>query len=401
NQSGGRAAGRVIRLQTAPERSIFPVANPRAPSMQPSEQLLANISSDISAVLAEVAAPEPQVVVDSAESPAAPASDETLIAAAPARSPVPLARPEDEALLAEADSIEEDLIVARAVGFSTIDPQEYLALTEGSADAAADVITTTALVSNLSEPPAEAPADQTAETAGTGAEIPATDPAIEAAIVNAIAESLLTATAMPVLPPTEELMADVVVEDGLVVIPGLPPIAVETSALLDADAPLQPIFASVTASPAEETTGEATPETTAQATPEATVQAIGETAEQTANTRVAALDGRIVLTASDADLPGDTTASPPPAPEIVTRVSTSGGQIWAVDLGLYPSRFDAERAMLRLALSENGTLGGGVRRVGQRSGRFVAGIHSLTQDQAELACLRLNARAQSCEVIHP
>lgn len=375
--SDGRSAGRVIRLQTAPERSIFPARNPLGPSGQPSEQLLASLQNDITAVLAEVVNTE-------AESPAAPAADETLIAAAPARSPVPLARPdEEEAALAEADLIEQDLIVARAVGFSTLDPQEYLQLTEGTADASAEgaPITTTPLTADLSETRQEGAAESPEEM--VAALTPENSPVSEAAIVNAIAESLLTAGGMPVLPPTEELLADVVVENGLVIIPGLPPIAVETTALIQADRPTQPIFA------------EAAP---IQPTP---VSATLVAANAADIPQGAPLDDRIVLTSSDSG-PGPVAAvAPAPMPEIVTRVSTSGGRVWAVDLGLYPSRFDAERTLLRVALSENGTLGSGVRRVGQRSGRFAAGIHSLTQEQAELACLRLSTRAQTCEVIHP
>lgn len=105
----------------------------------------------------------------------------------------------------------------------------------------------------------------------------------------------------------------------------------------------------------------------------------------------------IVLTSSG---PSDE-APPPPMPEIVTRVSTSGGRVYAVSLGQYPSRFDAERVLLRLALSEAGTLGTGVRRVTPRAGRFTAEVHSLSQDDAALACARLTARNHACDVVEP
>jgi len=384
SSSESRSAGRVIRLQTAPERSIFPARRPLPPSEQPSEQLLASLQNDISAVLAEVANP-------ASESPAAPATDETRIAtAAPASSPVPPSRPEDEPTLTAAEQADADLIVARAVGFSTIDPQEYLQLTEGSGDTATgdEAITATTLTNNLSETVQEGAIETPEEALAAmepdpDAETDArTDPLTEAAIVNAIAESLLSAGGMPVVPPTDELLADVVVENGLVVIPGLPPISVDRNALIHADSPAQPIFVS---------------DAGLQATP----AAVRAQDDVDATPEGPSLDGRIVLTSSDAELPVQTAAAPPPMPEIVTRVSTSGGRVWAVDLGLYPSRFDAERTLLRVALSENAALGSGVRRVGQRSGRFVAGIHSLTQEQAELACLRLSARAQSCDVVHP
>ena len=371
NSDGGRAAGRVIRLQTAPERSIFPARRPLSPSEQPSEQLLASLQNDISAVLAEVASPEPEPEPVAAAASVNAAIDEAVaLAAAPASSPVPPSRPQDAA------APEDDLIVARGVGFSTIDTQEYLQLTEGAGESGAgdDPITITPLAANLSETLREDAAEEAI------AAVPD-----EAAIVTAIAESLLNASGMPVLPPTEELLADVVVENGLVVIPGLPPIAVETAALNHSDAPVQPIFAN--AAPLQ-----AAPVPATLIVDEGTAEAM----------EGPALDGRIVLTSSDAEPVIEmAAATPPPMPEIVTRVSTSGGRVWAVDLGLYPSRFDAERTLLRVALSENSTLGAGVRRVGQRSGRFVAGIHSLSQEQAELACLRLSARSQACEVVHP
>ncbi|MCC5969569.1 MAG: serine hydrolase [Pararhodobacter sp.] len=391
-----RSAGRVIRLQTAPERSIFPSRRPVPPSEQPaeelSEELLAALQNDITAVLAEVATPAADLTEDQ---PSAPATETAMAeAAAPDRSPLPPARPDED----HPALIEQDLIVARAVGFSTIDPQEYLELTEGSGAAAPDedVIATTALLSDLSETlqegaaadPSEGLTEQSSPSGPTDlAAAPA--PETEDAIVNAIAESLLTATAMPVLPPTEELLADIVVEGGLVIIPGLPPIAVDTASLIHADAPATPIFASAEVSSVNS-------EPVLMATAENTPAPVADTAD------APVLDGRIVLTSSDPDTVAEVSAAaPPPMPEIVTRVSTSGGRVWSVDLGLYPSRFDAERTLLRVALSENNTLGSGVRRVGQRSGRFVAGIHSLTQEQAELACLRLSARSQSCEVVHP
>ena len=72
-----------------------------------------------------------------------------------------------------------------------------------------------------------------------------------------------------------------------------------------------------------------------------------------------------------------------------------------MELGLFGSRFDADRALLRLALSEAGTLGTGVRRVTTRDGRYVAEVLSLSQEAAELACTRLNARDHPCTVALP
>ncbi len=96
-------------------------------------------------------------------------------------------------------------------------------------------------------------------------------------------------------------------------------------------------------------------------------------------------------------------ASPPPVvnpePEVVTRISTSGGRHWGVNVGRYNTRYDAERVLLRVALNEMSTLDGALRRVVQRSGGFDANFMGLTRDGADLACRRLQARGTTCFMI--
>lgn len=96
-------------------------------------------------------------------------------------------------------------------------------------------------------------------------------------------------------------------------------------------------------------------------------------------------------------------ASPPPeadaAPEVVTRISTSGGRHWGVNVGRYNTRHDAERVLLRVALNEMSTLDGSLRRVVQRSGGFDANFMGLTREGADLACRRLQARGTTCFMI--
>jgi D-alanyl-D-alanine carboxypeptidase len=96
-------------------------------------------------------------------------------------------------------------------------------------------------------------------------------------------------------------------------------------------------------------------------------------------------------------------ASPAPAvqaaPEVVTRISTSGGRHWGVNVGRYNSRYDAERVLLRVALNEMSTLDGSLRRVVQRSGGFDANFMGLTREGADLACRRLQARGTTCFMI--
>jgi D-alanyl-D-alanine carboxypeptidase len=83
----------------------------------------------------------------------------------------------------------------------------------------------------------------------------------------------------------------------------------------------------------------------------------------------------------------------------VTRISTSGGRHWGVNVGRYNSRYDAERVLLRVALNEMSTLDGSLRRVVQRSGGFDANFMGLTREGADLACRRLQARGTTCFMI--
>jgi len=88
-------------------------------------------------------------------------------------------------------------------------------------------------------------------------------------------------------------------------------------------------------------------------------------------------------------------------PEVVTRISTSGGRHWGINVGRYPSRASAERQLLKTALSETATLNDGLRKVVKRGGEYDADFVGLTQDQADLACRRLQARAVQCFTMGP
>ncbi len=104
-------------------------------------------------------------------------------------------------------------------------------------------------------------------------------------------------------------------------------------------------------------------------------------------------------------VPGETVIAAAPAPsinigpEIVTRISTSGGRHWGVNVGRYNTRYDAERVLLRVALNEMSALDGSLRRVVQRSGGFDANFMGLTREGADLACRRLQARGTTCFMI--
>ena len=85
--------------------------------------------------------------------------------------------------------------------------------------------------------------------------------------------------------------------------------------------------------------------------------------------------------------------------EVVVVMSTSGGRHFGVNVGEYPSRYEAERALLKTALAESATLNEGLRKTAQSGGSWRASFLGLTEEQAELACRRLRARAVPCETV--
>ncbi|AMY71969.1 D-alanyl-D-alanine carboxypeptidase family protein [Frigidibacter mobilis] len=107
--------------------------------------------------------------------------------------------------------------------------------------------------------------------------------------------------------------------------------------------------------------------------------------------------GTIILMSAQTDPEFDT----PAELEVVSRVSTSGGRHWAISIGNYTSRYNAERALLQMALTEPSTLDGTLRKVVSRKGGFDANFVGMSQEMAEAACRRLDARGQDCEVVGP
>ncbi|MBS8226096.1 D-alanyl-D-alanine carboxypeptidase family protein [Vannielia litorea] len=91
----------------------------------------------------------------------------------------------------------------------------------------------------------------------------------------------------------------------------------------------------------------------------------------------------------------------PEEPVVITRTSTSGGKLWAISLGKYPSRFSAEKVLLKTALKEMETLDGSLRKVNNRKGGFEAIFVGLSANKARLACARLEARGTTCTALEP
>ncbi len=90
-----------------------------------------------------------------------------------------------------------------------------------------------------------------------------------------------------------------------------------------------------------------------------------------------------------------------PVQEVVTRVSTSGGRNWGINVGRYPSQYKAQKILLKTALSEITTLDGSLRKVVRRPSGFDANFMGLSRQTADLACRRLQAKKYTCFMIEP
>ncbi|MFV0245996.1 MAG: D-alanyl-D-alanine carboxypeptidase family protein [Qingshengfaniella sp.] len=83
----------------------------------------------------------------------------------------------------------------------------------------------------------------------------------------------------------------------------------------------------------------------------------------------------------------------------VTRAAGTGG--WGIDIGLFGSRYEAERVLLKTALLEIETLDSARRNVERRPQGFAATFLGMNERSASLACQRLTARDQDCTTISP
>jgi len=90
-----------------------------------------------------------------------------------------------------------------------------------------------------------------------------------------------------------------------------------------------------------------------------------------------------------------------PVQEVVTRISTSGGRNWGINVGRYPSQYKARKVLLKTALNEMSTLDGSLRKVVKRRSGFDANFMGLSRETADLACRRLQAKQVTCFMIEP
>lgn len=104
---------------------------------------------------------------------------------------------------------------------------------------------------------------------------------------------------------------------------------------------------------------------------------------------------------SDTSIDLTRVAPEPETPLVVTRLSTSGGRHWGINVGRYNSRYAAERVLLKTALAEMSTLDGSLRKVVKSTRGYEANFVGLSQETADLACRRLQARQITCQTIGP
>ncbi len=94
-------------------------------------------------------------------------------------------------------------------------------------------------------------------------------------------------------------------------------------------------------------------------------------------------------------------ATPPARPEVVSRISTSGGRHWGITVGRFSTRDEADRVLIRTALAELASLGEALRKVVPAAQGYDANFVGLSHEGAELACRRLAARSTECSVFGP
>jgi D-alanyl-D-alanine carboxypeptidase len=352
---------------------------------------------------------EDEVLMSSAGANAVPAGRTLRVTRAVAKSPRPMLRPERGAPEAAAmvASLQPEIDAAVAAVQAAAAEAEAMAVANAAAEAMVVAQAALAEASAMDEPSEEAevltasvlPARRPPPRPER--EVPATDvPAPETpAEATLLAE---TPEAVPDPAPIAEVAA--IVPDPQTDAP-------------DEDRAEQAVLAAAAASMPP-----SRPERLETQQPD--VAALADPAAEQAETELAMIDMPMPVDDAPLDLPGLALVAPPqpvrdtsarsdgivlasvrpdavipPAPEteVVTRLSTSGGRHASLSIGRYSTRDAAERALLRAALAEFGTLDTAQRRVRQTGGAWEANFQGLSPDLAGLACRRLQARGIACE----
>ena len=294
---------------------------------------------------------EPQYLAEAPANAAAPGTSAKTIrvpGAALRHSPRPQGKPEGETVLAAADLPKTDTDSIMAA----------VALAQDTSSA------------NVAAPVAEAVAQAVAD-AGVLAPV-------------AMASGALSVSPRPMAAPRKD--AVMVAEAAPVIeVPAIEvPAATAPVASIQTTAP-QPETLALAASTFEDTTEE--PEDTASVVLDAPVGFVQTSKPQPETLFLASV--------------GPAQAAPKEAPVIIARASTSGGRHWGISLGLHTSEYNAQRALLQTALMESDTLGDALRKVNKRTRGFEANFVGMTEQGAQLACRRIEARSESCSVVGP
>ena len=360
------AAGKTIRVNAAVTRSPRPAARP-APKAEPAEELL--VADAATAVID--ATPEAEAIAE------APAAEE----------------PSPEMMAAMTNSIGAALAEAQEPAFEqTTAPQPE---TAALAEAIPETGTEGPAESNemaeapLPEAPAGEPqgpvfaqttAPQPETLAATGEAAP--DTSTEAGAQPVVVASADAEAPRPAARP-EELAVVAVPETAIAE-------AVDVAVAESSDAAqveAEPVEELIALAPPVETPTEAPAETSAAQQEPVTLAAAVATPEP--RPELIVLDDQAQTETAEAEL------------EMVTRVSASGGRQWGINVGKYPSRYEAERVLLQTALVEMNTLAEALRKVANRKGGFDANFVGMSQEEADLACRRLQARGTDCTVLGP
>ncbi|MEP2781686.1 MAG: D-alanyl-D-alanine carboxypeptidase family protein [Pseudoruegeria sp.] len=87
--------------------------------------------------------------------------------------------------------------------------------------------------------------------------------------------------------------------------------------------------------------------------------------------------------------------------KVITRASLDTNKIYGVKVGTYNSQYAAEKVLLKTALNEITALEGSQRTIVKSRKGFEAHFKHLSQQQAKLACARLQSRNSPCLVVGP
>jgi D-alanyl-D-alanine carboxypeptidase len=88
-------------------------------------------------------------------------------------------------------------------------------------------------------------------------------------------------------------------------------------------------------------------------------------------------------------------------PTVVSRLSTSNGGHWGINVGRFNTRYAAEKMLLKTALAEIDALDGSLRKVQKSRLGFEATFLGLSEARALQACTRLSARNIKCSTLSP